>query len=95
MGYWPLMIDLWHIRAIVRINIYKELIFMLAALASSIYFLIFTGLLLAGSIRSIFLGIYTVEEMKKEKKAEYTNWEMARLWFSSAGRRTLCKGMAI
>ena len=68
---------------------------MLIALVTSIYFLIFTGLLLAGSIRSIFLGIYTVEELKKEKKAEYTNWEMARLWFSSAGRVTLCKGIDI
>jgi len=73
----------------------KELAFMLAALISSIYFLIFTGLLLAGSIRSIFLGIYSVEELKKEKKAEYSNWEMARLWFSSAGRRTLCKRLDI
>lgn len=68
---------------------------MVAALISGTYFAIFTGLLLAGSIRSVFLGIYTVEELKREKAAEYTNWEMARLWFSSAGRGTLGRGLAI
>jgi hypothetical protein len=46
---------------------------------------------LASSFRSVFLGIYTVEELKKEKEAEYENGEIRRMWFSGEGRRKIGK----
>ena len=36
-------------------------------LISGLYFVIFTGGLLSSSFRSIILGIYTVDEIKKVK----------------------------
>jgi hypothetical protein len=38
---------------------------LVAGLVSGLYFMIFTAGLLSGSFRSIVLGIYTVDEIKK------------------------------
>jgi len=51
-------------------------------LGSGLFFMVFTGGLIASSIRSIILGIYTVDEIKKVKTAALTNSELRRMWFS-------------
>jgi hypothetical protein len=46
---------------------------LVAGLISGLFFMVFTAGLLSGSFRSIFLGIYTVDELKKFKEPAVTN----------------------
>jgi hypothetical protein len=47
---------------------------MVGCLATSILFAIFTGALLASSIRSIIEGAYIVDTIKKKKAWRYKNF---------------------
>ncbi len=63
---------------------------MVSGFISGLFFMVFTAGLLASSFRSIVLGIYTVDEIKKVKQPAFSNKELRMMWFSGTGRRRLC-----
>jgi len=63
---------------------------MVACVATSVLFTIFTGGLIASSIRSIIEGAYVVDTIKSNKAWKYSNFKLFKMCFTLTGLRTLC-----
>lgn len=60
------------------------------AIFSHLFFVIFTGMVLAGSVRSIIEGVYVVDNIKQRKKYKHSNLQFFLMCFTFNGLRQLC-----